>query len=115
MATFFAGLVTGSILTLALVRIVEWISILVPWRRAMMSGAKVSVVSILRMKMKGCPAAFLVDAFAALVHSGKEVDIQQVEACYIARKHEIREDDMGAFLKMAEEFIAEPSGQEGDA
>ncbi|EMI22709.1 hypothetical protein RMSM_00356 [Rhodopirellula maiorica SM1] len=58
--------------------------------------------------MKGCPAPFLVDAYAALVHSGEKIDIQQVEACYLARKHEIREDDMGGFIEMVKDFIKHP-------
>ncbi len=104
MENFLFGLVVGCFLTIVLIHTAQWFAIMIPWQRAMMSGASVSVFQILRMRLKGCPVTFLVDAYVAFVHSGEEIDLGQVEACYLARKHEIREDDMGAFLKMLKEF-----------
>ncbi|QEG02081.1 SigmaW regulon antibacterial [Stieleria maiorica] len=110
MDKFAAGLLVGCVMTFIAMRLLEFLRILWPWQRAMMSGAQVSLVSILRMRLKGCPVPFLVDAHSALVHSGDKIEMDQVEACYLAHKHEVNEDDMGEFLTMVRDFKRRGSG-----
>jgi uncharacterized protein YqfA (UPF0365 family) len=105
MDKFVAGLVCGAILTFAITCLAKFVSVILRWKRAFMSGAKVSMLSIIGMRMRGCPPQFLVDAYCALVHSGHDVTIQQVESCYISRKHEISENNIGAFIDMLREFV----------
>ena len=107
MDNFLVGLFLGALLTFALTRLVEFVSVILPWGRAFMSGAPVGMFSIIGMRMRGCPPPFLVDAYCALVHSGHDVTIQQVESCYISRKHEISENNIGAFIDMVKEFAAD--------
>lgn len=106
MDKFLAGMIAGAILTFAATRLLGYLKIFLPWKRAFMSGARTSVVSIIAMRMRGCPPVFLVDAFCSLVHSGHDVTIAQVESCYLARKHEISENDIGAFIQLVKEFVA---------
>ncbi len=110
MDRFVVGLVCGAVLTFVIIRVADFVSIILPWKRAFMSGAKVSMFSIIGMRMRGCPPPFIVDAYCALVHSGHDVTIQQVESCYISRKHEISENNIGAFIEMVQEFVGKDAG-----
>jgi hypothetical protein len=62
-----------------------------PWIRAFTSGAPVSVIEILGMRMRGNPASLIVDAHVKLLHSGVRTNIGDVESTYIAHKREIRD------------------------
>lgn len=104
MDRFLTGLVLGVVLTLVVTRIADFITTLLPWTRAFMSGAKVSVISIVGMRLRGCPPAFLVDAYCALRHAGHVITIKQVESCYIAHKHEISENNIAAFIDKVKTF-----------
>lgn len=105
MSNFITGLVCGIILVLVLTRVADFFSVVSVWRRVLMSGAQVSVMSIVAMRMRGCPAPFLIDAYGAFVHSGQSVEFWQVEACYLSRKHEVSENNIGAFIDMVKEFV----------
>ena len=60
-----------------------------PWLRCFLSGAGVTVWSIVGMRLRGSPVRRLVDTQIALVHSGYEVRIHQVESAYLANRHRI--------------------------
>ena len=104
MDRFFIGLILGAMLMFILTRMAEFLTMLLPWKRAFMSGAKVTLFSIVGMHMRGCPPAFLVDAYCALAHAGHDITIQQVESCYIANKHKVSENNVDAFLDMVKDF-----------
>ena len=104
MDRFLVGLILGAMLTFTLMRMAVFLTMLLPWKRAFMSGAKVTLFSIVGMHMRGCPPGFLVDAYCALVHSGHDITIGQVESCYIANKHKVSENNIDAFLVMVKDF-----------
>jgi uncharacterized protein YqfA (UPF0365 family) len=112
--TFIAGIVTGVILTIMVVRLSEMIAIAIPWRRSMMSDSPVSVMQIMRMRYQGAPAPLLVDAYIALRHTGMELDIRDVESCYLARKYEIRDDDLEGLIQAVQGYLANTAEDGGE-
>jgi uncharacterized protein YqfA (UPF0365 family) len=60
------------------------------WIKALMSGAPVSVFSILGMVLRGNPRSLLVDAYIQLNHRGSPARIADVEVAYIANRHRVR-------------------------
>jgi hypothetical protein len=60
------------------------------WIKALMSGAPVSVFSLLGMLLRGTPRSLAVDAYIQLNHRGSPATIQDVELQYIANRHRVR-------------------------
>ena len=60
-----------------------------PWHKSFLTSAGVSALNILGMRLRGSPVALLVDTQIALVHSGYQVNIRQVESAYLANRHRI--------------------------
>ena len=102
---FLPGLITGAVIVAFLNLLAESLRVLLPWKRGFMSGAKVDLVSVITMHMRGCPPALIIDTYCALLHSGHKITIPQVESCYIANKHKIRDDDVEAFIEMVKQFV----------
>jgi uncharacterized protein YqfA (UPF0365 family) len=66
------------------------LSMFKPWMRAMMSGAPVSVMSILGMRLRGTPPNLVIDAYIQLHMRGNETELSEVERQYIAYSNRIR-------------------------
>ena len=107
MDALIIGFVLGVIATVLLTKVSEMIAIAIPWRRAMMSDANVSVMQIMRMRFQGAPVSFLVDAYISMRHSGSDVGIREIESCYLAQKHEVNENDVDSFIKLVRQHIAD--------
>jgi len=60
-----------------------------PWLKCFLSGAGVTALNILGMRLRGSPVGLLVDTQVALIHSGFQVNIRQVESAYLANRHRI--------------------------
>jgi hypothetical protein len=60
-----------------------------PWLKCYLSNANVPVWWILGMRLRGSPVGMLADTQIALVHSGFDVNIRQVECAYLANRHRI--------------------------
>lgn len=56
------------------------------WLRAFLSGARVSVIDILGMRLRGNPPGLLVDALLALRHRSVDASLRDVESTYVAHK-----------------------------
>ena len=66
---------------------------LTPWLRAYFSAGRVSLMSIVGMRLRGSPVNLLLDAHLALIQSGEQSRIRTVEAAYIANKTKIKTAD----------------------
>ncbi|MBN1557714.1 MAG: flotillin-like FloA family protein, partial [Lentisphaerae bacterium] len=54
------------------------------WIRALMSGARVSILSLVGMKLRRVPPALIVDARIRLIKAGLNLDTDQMEAHFLA-------------------------------
>ncbi|MEX0613159.1 MAG: flotillin-like FloA family protein [Pirellulales bacterium] len=71
-----------------------------PWLRAAASGAPVSMMSILGMRLRGNPPEMLIDAYIALKRAGVNANISGVEGVYIDSRTRVRSrDDLIALVK----------------
>jgi uncharacterized protein YqfA (UPF0365 family) len=96
---FMVFAVLSSILFL-IVALVFYGFLFRPWVRAAASGAPISVLSILGMRLRGNPVTLLVDAFTVLKHSGIDVSIADVELAYIKQRTRVRTaDDLVGLIK----------------
>jgi uncharacterized protein YqfA (UPF0365 family) len=75
-------LVLGAVLVMSLIGIFFYF--LGVWVRALMSGARVSVWSLVGMKLRRIPPALIVDARIRLVKSGLDLSTDDLEAHYLA-------------------------------
>lgn len=62
-----------------------------PWLRGLLSGAPVTALRILGMRLRGTPANLLVDAYVQLRARGREIAIGEVERQYLAHRQRVRE------------------------
>jgi uncharacterized protein YqfA (UPF0365 family) len=63
------------------------------WIRALMSGAPVSMFSILGMRLRGNPVPLLIDAYIVLRRAGVNATISEVEGAYIDHRTRVRTSD----------------------
>lgn len=63
--------------------------LVLPWFRAFLSGTPLSLFQVLGMRLRGSPIKLLLDAQVALVHSGLQVDMREVESIYLANRGRI--------------------------
>jgi uncharacterized protein YqfA (UPF0365 family) len=97
---WFTVALSAAILPLASLAFVR------PWVRAAASGAPVSLLSIVAMRMRGDPAMLLIDAYIALKRAGVHATIVDVESVYIEQRTRVRSrDDLVELVKNA---VAEP-------
>ncbi|MDA1189761.1 MAG: hypothetical protein O2854_08825 [Chloroflexi bacterium] len=73
------------------------------WTRALMSGAKVPLLGIVGMTLRGNPAQLLVDAYIVLRKIPVEVSIQEVEVVYIQNK--MRASTPEALVRLVQEHL----------
>ncbi|MEO1525216.1 MAG: hypothetical protein AAFX06_07250 [Planctomycetota bacterium] len=98
---FTAGVLVGVFATLALSQFFEFVFVTRYWFRAMMSEARIGVVAILRLRFKGCPVPLIIDTYCALIHSGYDVTLRDVESLYVANRFERDIEDPSSFLDRA--------------
>ena len=78
---FVAGVFVGIGLTL----LWKLFNVLLPWKKAFLSGARVSLVQIVGMRLRGNPVGLLVDAMIILVQRGhRDLRMSKVEQVYLA-------------------------------
>ena len=97
MSDFEWGLLVGAAAALALwcgVRVVS------PWIRAKCGGAKVTLLHIAAMRLRGCPPGLICDAYVSLVQRGVEPNLAEIESTYLANRTRIR--DLGDLLELLE-------------
>jgi uncharacterized protein YqfA (UPF0365 family) len=63
--------------------------VIAPWLKAFLSGAPISLVQLLAMRLRGTPAPMILDTHLALVHSGHASDVRRIESLYIANRSRI--------------------------
>lgn len=63
-----------------------FVTLMLPWLRAFMSGAPVSMLHIVGMRIRGNPPGLMVDTLAALKHRGVDATMHIVESTYLAHK-----------------------------
>jgi uncharacterized protein YqfA (UPF0365 family) len=72
----------AAILVISLVGI--FLSFLTVWIRALMSGARVAIWSLLGMKLRRIPPALIVDARIKIIKAGLSLSTDDLEALYLA-------------------------------
>ena len=72
------------VVIIALVVVGIFMHFLGVWIRALMSGAKVSLWSLVGMKLRRVPPAMIVDARISLVKAGLLLETDEMEAHYLA-------------------------------
>jgi hypothetical protein len=85
-AGFGIGVCCGTTFFFA---IVLFFLLTAPWLKGYLSSAGVSMFEILGMRLRGSPVGLLVQTQIALLHSGFQVNIRQVESAYLANGHRI--------------------------
>ena len=81
--SFLLGLVVGVGITTTLVIVLVGAR---AWRHAWAAGLRVSLGTIVGMRLRGTPATLLVDACVALEKAGVKVPLGVVEAEYLANR-----------------------------
>src|SRR5687768_12280529 len=93
--------VAGVALAFAVVIFSTAVVALRPWLRAMMSGAPVSVIAILGMRLRSTPPNLVIDAYIQLRMRGSETTLADVERTYIAQRQRVR--SAGDLVDMVEQ------------
>jgi uncharacterized protein YqfA (UPF0365 family) len=93
--TVFAFGLIGALLALffLLAIMVLFASLGSPWMRGFLSGAPVSLIQILGMRLRGVPPRLIVDALVTLVHRGHPYDgmlCARAESLFLAQRGLIR-------------------------
>ncbi len=55
-----------------------------PWLQGFLSGAPISILQLIGMRLRQTPVRLVMDAYRALIHSGTSVNAKTVESVYIA-------------------------------
>lgn len=80
-------LTTVTVIMLAMA--VAFFSLFYPWLRAFLSGAPISVIQLLGMRLRGVPPGLVVDALVTVVHRGHGHDPRRsviAESIYLAQR-----------------------------
>ena len=108
------GFIVGIFTTLLVTRLFEYLFMTRYWLRAMLSGTNLSLVAIIRMRTKGCPVPMIVDTYCALVHSGHDVSVREIEAYYITNRFDSDIDDPQRFLNQVKNALDQRSDSDND-
>ena len=95
--TFIHGLIAGVIINLLGFFV---FFVIQPWIKSIFNAAPVPLMHILGMRLRGNPAPILIDAYIRLVKAEKEIELDEIELCYIQNKHEI--NDLATLLQFLE-------------
>jgi uncharacterized protein YqfA (UPF0365 family) len=83
-----------------------------PWMRGFLSGAPVSILQLLGMRLRGVPARLIVDAVITLVHRGHAHDrklVSLAESTYLAQRGLIQDSTQLADMVEKQLQIAKPA------
>ena len=83
---FLIGSVVGAgcvLLVLVLFRVLR------PWLKLKTSSGQGSILYIVGMRLRGNPPSLIIDAYLSLLHSGEQVNLREVESCYIVNRSRI--------------------------
>jgi uncharacterized protein YqfA (UPF0365 family) len=98
--TFFLLFAVVAMLIFALLALVMFSLVAGPWIRAAASGAPISFLSLLGMRMRGNPQGLLVDAYIALRRARVNASIVDVEGTYMDHRTRVRtHDDLVELVK----------------
>lgn len=81
--------VLATVTLIMLAMAVFFFSLFRPWLRAFLSGASISVVQLLGMRLRGVPPGLVVDALVTLVHRGHGHDPRRsavAESIYLSQR-----------------------------
>ena len=81
-----------------------------PWLQGFLSGAPISVLQLLGMRLRQTPIRLVMDAYRALIHSGTMVDSKTVESVYIANHHRIL--GTADLVNLVQESLAKDAGKQ---
>ncbi|QDT40688.1 hypothetical protein Pan241w_07460 [Gimesia alba] len=60
--------------------------IFLPWRRALLCHSHVSILNIIAIRLRGHSPELLIDTLVRLRMKDRDVEIQQIERCYIKNR-----------------------------
>lgn len=89
MENFIIYAVGGLITFIAIGFIVFWVSLLGPWQRAFMHGAKVSLIEIVMARMRGNPVSLILEALFSLQQQEVSASFGDVERTFIKHRSAI--------------------------
>lgn len=78
-----------------------------PWLRARFSGAPVSMMQIMGMRLRGHPSNLLIDAYIALIQAGEKISIDEVESAYMANIYQVTDIDTDTLVQLVREHERE--------
>lgn len=84
-----------------LVIVVVFAFVAAPWMRAFMSGAPVSMVQLIGMRLRGVPPNLIVDSVVTLIHRGQPFSRKlcyEAESLYLTQRGAIRSPEQLADL-----------------
>lgn len=87
---FALGILAGWVIV-ALLYASFWLAR--PWMLAWGSGSPVGIPHLIGMRLRGTPTMLLVSAYVALRKRGQDVDLNALEAGYLAYSSELRTID----------------------
>jgi uncharacterized protein YqfA (UPF0365 family) len=81
-----------------------------PWLQGFLSGAPVSILHLIGMRLRQTPVRLVMDAYISLIHSGTMVNAKTVESVYIANRHRIL--GTGDLVNLVRESPAKDASQQ---
>lgn len=98
----------------ALAGLLIFLYILRPWRRALFSGAPISLATIIGMRLRSNPPNFLIDAYLELIKGGIVIPIDHIECVFMKYRSKINTPhDLAELSKELHENIKTNTGSGG--
>lgn len=93
---FFYGFAFGIAATILVFMLVGGGLLIVrPWIRLKLTGGRGTLLQVLAMRFRGTQPMRIVNAYTALLHSGVNVSLREVESHYVAnRSRLVKESDL---------------------
>lgn len=66
------------------------LALFAPWVRSLLSGAPISMINLLGMRIRGTPVRLIGEAYVELTHRGAAVTVTDVERVYLANRSRVR-------------------------
>jgi uncharacterized protein YqfA (UPF0365 family) len=84
---FLWGFILGAFCT-AFLFLSLWLLwfLVAPWFKAFLSGAPISLLHLIGMRLRGSPVGLLIDTHVMLVHQQRPVDLRKLESAFIAHR-----------------------------
>ena len=100
-ATFVLAAFAVILMLFFLILFAAIVFLAAPWMRAFMSGAPISLVQLIGMRLRGVPPNLIVDSVVTLVHRGQPFERRlcyEAESLYLAQRGLIRSPEQLADL-----------------